>query len=143
MSKLFLEQKNLRYTLTVIGADGKTIVDLGKWNGPEIELGSETGDGVDPEFGNYSTGGRQTAGEIELTRPWKRDRDRTVSALLKAGRGRLNGTLGVIELDDYGVATSSEPLDVYDVLVTGRKTPPANAAGDDAAEISVMVRIQP
>lgn len=133
----YLDQKNLRGRLK-IGETG-----CGLFNFAEIELGSESSEGVDPEFGAYVSGGRQTGTDLELTRPWRRSRDLSVYQLAKLNRGRVAIELGILEYDDYNLPTRPDPIDVFLGLLIAAKMPQADAESDDKAMLTIAVRLNP
>ncbi|MCK9250348.1 MAG: hypothetical protein M0P31_15415 [Solirubrobacteraceae bacterium] len=118
-------------------------VHYGRWNGDEIERGSEVTEITDPETGPSTAGGRQTGSEVSLNRPWRYGRERATADALDRIRGRATGTLSIWELDDYGVPTSSEPIRTFPVALTSVTWPEGDADSSDAATLQIGLTVKP
>lgn len=135
MATDYVNQNALRHQVWVNG------VNTGFWNAKDLEFGSESSEVSDPEYGVTPNGGRQTGDDLELTRPWRRGRERGVYQLLKPQRGRASVLIAVHELDDYGVPTTPDPLDTMAGVLSAVTKPEGSADGDDAAELSITVQV--
>ncbi|MGE4424999.1 MAG: hypothetical protein AB7G37_00940 [Solirubrobacteraceae bacterium] len=137
MSVDYMNETGLRHELWV---DGQF---YGRWFAGDVEFGSEISDDRDPEHGNFVSGGRQTGGDLELSRPWRRDRDPAVYKALKARRGRAPIVVNVFELDDDDQPVSSTPTDVLVGTLQAVTKPEGAKTGDAAASLVVSVRVNP
>ena len=116
----------------------------GKFNRDEIKMGSEGGTVDDPEDGvGIPTGGKQTAENLSISRPYKRSRDRIVYIELKPLRGRVTGEFLVWEADDDGNPYSETPLDTLDIRVQQITIPKGAAGSSDSGEISLDLQVRP
>ncbi|WP_210492294.1 hypothetical protein [Patulibacter sp. SYSU D01012] len=129
-------ETNFRH-LIVLGG-----VRYGYFNGEEVDFGSEANDDWDPELGPVLVGGgRQTADDLKLERPWLPSRDRPAYMALKPLRNRVRGTASLFEVDEFEQPLSSEPLDVVTILLTN-VTMPASSSSGDAGKLKLTVKVQ-
>jgi len=138
MANDFLRQSNWRAEM--VGK--RTGKSYGLWNHGELAFGSEAGEVVDPEDGNVPIGGRKTAENVEINRPWKRTRDRAVYQELKPLRGGIEMILIIHELDDFGQPVSSTPLDTLDAVLLEVKASEADKGGGDPSTIMCTLQVR-
>ncbi|MFT4034503.1 MAG: hypothetical protein QM679_02895 [Patulibacter sp.] len=130
-------QENWRVELVLDGTS------YGLFDAGDVEFGGESSTAIDPELGEMSFGGRQTGGELELSRPWVQGRDGQIYQTLKPRRQRARGSVLVHEVDpDTGQPLSSTPLDTDRVLLTSITRPGRSSGGSDAAKLSIKVQVQ-
>lgn len=116
---------------------------IGRWNGGDLELGGETTDVRDPELGSGTAGGRQTGGDIELSRPWARGREKALYAKLLPKRNRATAKIAVFELDEYDQPVDDQPIVTYLGRFTTITKPEGSADSDDSAVMTIGVRVNP
>lgn len=116
---------------------------IGFWDRAEMDFTSENQTITDPEDGQQNIGGRQTAGDVEFTRPWKVGRDTAAFKTALAGRGRVGVTIIVHELDVYLNPVTTAPLDTWTGIITQTNLPESSAGGDDPSTASITVTVNP
>lgn len=115
----------------------------GFFNRGELKFGSQADVITDPEEGQVLLGGRQTAENVDITRPWKLVRDTEGFRGLKALRGRGSGELILHELDpDTLQPTSSTPLDVLSVKLIEVVVPASDADGNGASMFTASLAVK-
>jgi len=115
----------------------------GYWNRGELTLGSDGQTITDPEDGIVPIGGKQTAENLAISRPYKRTRDRQVFAELSPLRGRAPGHFYVWELDDFGTPTTSAPLATLEVVLAQIVLPEGDADSSDPSVIAGELQVRP
>lgn len=121
-----------------------TSKSYGRFNHSDLNFGSETATVDDPEDGaGIPIGGKQTAEDTTLSRPWKRSRDRATYNELKALRGTQEVfTLNIHDLDDLGNPVSSTPLESLTVYIQEVTPPEGDKSGTDASTITIKVSVK-
>lgn len=137
VSHQYVAQSKLKHQLWVNGEF------YGYWDGGDLESGSEVSDVVDPEFGPGTTGGRQTGGDLELSRPWRYGRERAVYSALYALRGRAEVDVGLVEFDEFDQPVGNAAFAVFKGRLVSVTKPETSAEGDAGVRLSLTVRIHP
>lgn len=122
-------------------ADG--FKSYGLWNRGELTFGGESTTITDPEDGVQPLAGRQTAENVSISRPFRRRRDDLVYAELKPLRTRVGGKLHIWMLDEFRQPTSSQPLDVLEVVLLQIVLPESDANSADESILSAELLVKP
>lgn len=115
----------------------------GFFNHDDVAFGSESGTVDDPEYGTEQIGGKQTAGSINIDRPFRRSRDRTAFRELKPQRGRERFILPIHDLDDDGIPVSSEPVDTLVCMLTEVTLPAGKKGGTEPSSLKISLEVNP